>query len=57
MTQQEKAKELVEKYKSVFTFFKEQSVIDKYSKEAAIIEVEEMIKVDWQQVKEEIKKL
>jgi predicted DNA-binding protein YlxM (UPF0122 family) len=57
MTQQEKAKELVEKYKSVFTFFKEQSVIDKYSKEAAITEVEEMIKVDWQQVKEEIKKL
>jgi hypothetical protein len=27
MTQQEKAKELVEKYKSFFTFFKEQSVI------------------------------
>jgi hypothetical protein len=57
MTQQEKAKELVDKYESFFTFFKEQSVIAKYSKKAAIMEVEEIIKVDWQQVKEEIKKL
>lgn len=52
-----KAKELVDKYKPFFYFFNDNVISTKHSKNAAIREVEEILKIDWQKVKEAIKKL